>query len=74
MTITEITAGLVDRPTLAAQLRTTCRTIGCYEREPDGLPYIRIGKRHYYRPAAVADWIARRERQHNPSRKRRRAA
>jgi hypothetical protein len=57
---------------LAELWKVSIRTIRRYERQPDGLPFIRMGKRHLYRRSSAQAWLERRERQHNPRRRERR--
>ena len=70
----DVLSGLIDRPEIRRQLAgadrppLTDRTINRYENQPDGLPYIVIGGRKYYRVEAVREFIAKRERRPNPRR------
>ena len=63
----------IDRLTLAEELGVNWRTIHRYENQPDGLPSLLIGGRRMYRLESVKAWLARRERQRNPTRGRREA-
>ena len=69
MTLDELASDLVEKPAVAAALKTSTRTITRYEGEPDGLPFIKIGKRHMYRMSSVVAWLERREKQRNPRRR-----
>lgn len=53
---------------MEAEIRRGKKTLRRYEREPDGLPYVRIGNQKFYRKDAAKAWIARRERKPNPRR------
>ena len=65
--------GLVLRKDLAAALGVCTRTIARYETRADGLPYLSIGGRRYYRVASVQAWISAQERRPNPRRQRKAA-
>lgn len=54
-----ITAGLVHRKHLAAELQCSERTI--IRRERAGMPFIRLGMMRLYEPAKVRDWILQHE-------------
>jgi hypothetical protein len=58
----------IDDSELARKLKVTTRTTRRYRNEPDGLPYLTIGGRIYYRIPSVMDWLAARERRPNPRR------
>lgn len=59
----------LDRPSLAAELRVTERTLIRWQQQPDGLPYVELGGRILYRISSVRDWIESRERRPNPRRR-----
>lgn len=65
----ELLEGYLDRATLAAQLNVSERTLIRYEGERDGLPSLMLGGRRLYRLEAVRQWLQRRERTPNPSRR-----
>ncbi|MDX9982222.1 MAG: hypothetical protein RBU25_19535 [Lentisphaeria bacterium] len=65
---TGILADFIDRPSLAEQLKCSEKTIARYETQPDGLPYVMIAGRKWYRIPEVVAWIGRRE--HRPNRRR----
>jgi len=67
-----VLADYIDRATLAQQLRCTERSIARYENEPNGLPWLMVGGRKFYRISAVQAWLTKRE--HNPNPRRRTAA
>jgi excisionase family DNA binding protein len=56
---------------VAKRLGVSLRTIMRWTKQPDGLPFVRIGQRPYLHGPTVQDWIARRMVQPNPSRRRR---
>jgi hypothetical protein len=49
------TAGLVERPVIAADLRVCERQVIRYEKM--GMPALHLGKRRYYDPLKVREWI-----------------
>jgi hypothetical protein len=57
---TSITAGLVTREQLAADLRCSERTI--IRREHQGMPVIKLGMTRLYDPASVRAWLMTHER------------
>ncbi len=57
-----ITAGLIDRKQLAAELRCSDRTV--IRRERAGMPFIRLGMMRLYDPAAVRAWLLTHEHRH----------
>jgi Helix-turn-helix domain len=61
--------GYVGLADLARELRVCAHTIGRYTREPDGLPYLKVGKRKLFARDAVAEWLKRREVRPNPTRR-----
>jgi hypothetical protein len=62
--------GLIDTAELCSTLHITPVTAARWRREADGLPYLKIGKRVYYREDAVREWITSREVKPNPRRRR----
>ncbi len=56
---------------LAAEWNTTRRTLGRYDRLPDGLPFVMVGGRKYRPLNASRNWLAHRIRCPNPRRDRR---
>lgn len=74
MTVTDIKAGLLDEHAIAKLLRCSRRQVHRYWNEPNGLPYVKLGRKRYTRLSAIPLWIESRERQNNPRRKGRRAA
>ena len=58
-----ITAGLVDRASLAACLGRSERTVIRWEHA--GLPVIKLGKTRLYDPAKARDWLMSYERRHD---------
>ena len=50
-----VTAGLMDRKQLAAELRCSDRTV--IRRERAGMPFIRLGMLRLYDPAKVREWV-----------------
>ena len=63
-----------DRRGLAKGLKTSERSIARYEDLPDGLPAVLIGGRKYYHVPTVMEWLQRRTKRPNPTRRTRRAA
>jgi hypothetical protein len=68
MTLTDLLSDYVDRPQLATELKVSERTVRRYELEPDGLPFVRMGRRKLYNIPRARDWIQRREHKPNPRR------
>lgn len=68
MTFTGILSGYMDRPTLAAELDCSERTVARYETMPDGLPSTLLAGRKLYRREIVSAWILARETKRNPRR------
>ena len=69
--------GYVTRDEAASALGVTKRSLINYENEPNGLPRVPFGGRVYYRVESLREWLAKRERQLNPTssvRRRRMAA
>ena len=58
-----ITAGLIDRKQLAADLRCGERTI--IRRERAGMPFIKLGMLRLYDPAKVRAWVLTHESRHD---------
>ncbi len=59
---------LVPDQDLAAEWHTTRRTLGRYDRLPDGLPFVTISGRKYRPLTACREWLTRRIRRPNPTR------
>lgn len=58
-----ITAGLIQRKSLAASLERSERTIIRYERA--GMPFIKLGMMRFYDPAKVRAWVLSHESRHD---------
>lgn len=56
----------LDRPSLAAELKVSERTLIRWQHLPDGLPYVELGGRILYRVPSVKAWIEALERKPNP--------
>lgn len=61
----------LTRDQLANELRVSSRTLIRWQNQQDGLPYVELGGRIFYRRSSVIAWIEARERHPN---QRRRAA
>jgi excisionase family DNA binding protein len=71
----DILDGYIDLDPLAAELGRNPRTIMRWTEQPDGLPFVRLGRRILFKRESVREWIAAREHKPNPRRAvRRRAA
>lgn len=57
-----ITAGLLNRKQLGAELRCSDRTI--IRRERAGMPFIRLGALRLYDPAHIREWLMLHEQHH----------
>lgn len=68
--IPNILEGYVDEETLATATGRSTRTIKRWRNEPDGLPYVKLGCRVYFNVESTKRWIAAKETQRNPSRRR----
>jgi hypothetical protein len=55
-----ILEGFLRREALAKMFGVTTRTLNNWTYCPDGIPYVRIGQRVYYRMEDVRAWIAAR--------------
>lgn len=53
---------LLSEAELATELRVSERTIKRWRALPDGLPYVALGGRIFYRRSSVRAWIESRER------------
>lgn len=71
---TPLLSDTLTRKELAAELHCSERTIIRMEKIPDGLPSLLIAGKVYYRRTSVLQWLERRERRPNPTRRTRRAA
>ena len=60
----------MTRDQLATELEVVPRTVIRYQNQPDGLPYVEIGGRIYYRRKSVLEWLESRERRPNKRRAR----
>lgn len=61
--------GYAEEEALALEFNKSPRTIRRWSDQPDGLPYVRIGSKRYYRLASVRAWLEGRERKPNPRRR-----
>lgn len=61
--------GLLPVDALAAELGVHVRTLTRLSDQPNGLPYVRLGARRYYRIETVKTWILAQERAQNPLRR-----
>ena len=52
----------LSRPACAAELGVSLGTLSAWYSDGYGPPVTVIGKRHYYRRAALAEWLAAQER------------
>jgi hypothetical protein len=65
----------IDRKELRAALvppgkpPVSDRTIARYEAQDDGLPSVEVGGRKLYKIESVKEWLGRRERKPNPSKR-----
>jgi hypothetical protein len=62
-TAASITAGLLNRPQIAAEFRCSERTI--IRREHAGMPVIRLGMLRLYNPASCRAWLMTHEHRHD---------
>jgi excisionase family DNA binding protein len=62
----DILEGYVDLGPLAAELGRTPRTIMRWTEKPNGLPFVRLGRRIMFKRESVRNWISARE--HRPRR------
>lgn len=58
----------LTRDELASELNVTKRTLIRWQNQPDGLPFIILGRRVLYRRASVLSWLQDRETRPNPRR------
>lgn len=58
----------LNREEMATELNVTTRTLIRWERQPNGIPYTKLGHRTLYRRKSVLDWIDSQERHPNPRR------
>jgi hypothetical protein len=54
----------------ARMVNKTRRTITRWKSQPDGLPYLRLGRETHIPIAEAREWLARRVRKPNPPRRR----
>jgi hypothetical protein len=59
---------LVADEELTADRKVSSRTTKRWRDMPDGLPYIKLGNRIFYKRASLLEWIYSRERRPNPRR------
>jgi predicted DNA-binding transcriptional regulator AlpA len=62
--IPDLLANWITRPELARALGLTVDTLSRWEARRQGPPCTRIGRKTYYRRAAVQDWILAQEQPH----------
>lgn len=60
---------LIPDAALAAEWKTTQRSLRRYENEPNGLPYLMLGGRKWRPRKACGAWLASRVKMPNPRRK-----
>ena len=60
---------LIPDEQLAAEWDTTRRTLGRYDRLPDGLPFVMLSGKKFRPAKACREWLARRIRKPNSRRK-----
>ena len=60
---------LIPDEQLAREWNTTRRTLGRYDRLPDGLPFVMVSGCKYRPAKACSEWLARRIQKPNPRRK-----
>lgn len=65
---------LVTEAEFARALGKHRRTIARWRDQPDGLPFVQIGKTVHIRPSSFRSWIEQNERKPNPRRPQARAA
>ena len=63
----------LNLPNLSKQARRHPRTIVRWTRQPDGLPYVQLGREKIFHNETTRDWIMSRMRKPNPERRRGRA-
>ncbi|TGT42627.1 helix-turn-helix domain-containing protein [Mesorhizobium sp. M8A.F.Ca.ET.165.01.1.1] len=56
----------LDRPSLAAELKVSERTLIRWQNQPDGIPYVELGGRILYRVSSIRAWIEGKECRPNP--------
>ena len=67
----DLLAGYVDGVKLGKIFKVTSRTIRTWTRQPDGLPYLDLGRRRLYHLDKCREWLASRLQQTNPPKRRR---
>lgn len=59
--------GYIDKSELARQLGVSERTVDRYTDLPDGLPFVKLGRRRLFDVAQCRQWLADRTITRNPS-------
>ncbi len=72
MSVTELLTEYADLEPFAKEVKRTVRTVYSWMKEPDGLPYTRIGNRTLIHIPTAREWLFRRMRRPNPPRAARR--
>lgn len=62
----DLLAGFVPGDQLAGALGKSERTIDRLVNQPDGLPYVKVGRTRLFNIDSVRDWLIARETQRNP--------
>ena len=60
----------LTRDEIAAELGVSPRTILRWQNQTDGIPYVMLGGRILYRRCSIGDWLQKREKWPNPTRRR----
>jgi hypothetical protein len=71
---TNLLEDLVSADQVAAEVHKHIRTINRWMDEPDGLPFVRLGRKRYVHIPTARQWILARMRRPNPTRRRKRGA
>jgi hypothetical protein len=71
---TNLLEDLVPADQVAEEVHHHVRTIIRWMDEPDGLPFVRLGRKRYVHIPTARQWILTRMRRPNPTRRRRPAA
>jgi excisionase family DNA binding protein len=66
----DILEGYIDLDPLAEELGRHPRTIMRWTEQPNGLPFVRLGRRILFKRESVRDWISTHERKPNTLRRR----
>jgi excisionase family DNA binding protein len=67
----DILEGYIDLDPLAEELGRHPRTIMRWTEQPNGLPFVQLGRRILFKRESVRDWISAHERKPNTLRRRR---